>query len=196
MEQKRERIRRQMRSIDAGFKTREAGEDGPLIEGYFAVFDSEYQLWGGATERVDRHAFDGQLQADVRALTNHDTTLVLGRTAAGTLELSVDDHGLYGKIKVNKDDSDAMNLYSRVQRGDVTQCSFGFDITDEEYEELGGGKCRWTIKGVDLYEVSVCTFPAYEQTAVEARKHDAETIRARQLEAWRRQMKERIEKWH
>ena len=66
------------------------------IEGYFAVFGSNYELWTGASESIDPHAFDGALVDDVRALIDHETRLVLGRNKAGTLELKVDERGLWG----------------------------------------------------------------------------------------------------
>lgn len=186
---------RQTRTHDVSFQTREEGAER-RIEGYFAVFGSDYDLWTGASESVDPHAFDGALDDDIRALIDHETRLVLGRTTAGTLSLRVDEHGLWGSVLVNPDDQDAMNLYARVQRGDVSQCSFGFDITDEEYEHRADGTDHWTIKGVKLYEVSVCTFPAYRETEVQARRDDLRNIRARQLEAWKNNLKARLEKWH
>ena len=190
-----ERTMRQTRSIPERFETRDDGGE-KRIEGYFAVFDGEYQLWDGATESVDRNAFDGELEGDVRCLIDHDTRLVLGRTTAGTLQLRTDDHGLWGSVLINQDDTDAMNLYARVQRGDVSQCSFGFDILDEEFEDRGSGSVHWTIKRVKLYEVSCVTFPAYESTGIAARKDDLKTIRKRETEAWKETMKARIEKWH
>src|SRR5690606_33485190 len=101
------------------------------IEGYWVVFNQETELWPGAFEEIAPTAFDGSLDRDVRALINHDSTLVLGRTKAGTLELRVDSHGLWGRVKINPKDTDAVNLYERVKRGDVDQCSFGFNILDE-----------------------------------------------------------------
>lgn len=166
------------------FKTR--ADDGKLyIEGYFATFTGEYRMWDKAIERVDRGAFDDTLGDDIRALLNHDTTIVLGRTTSRTLTLRVDELGLWGSILINQADQDAMNAYERVKRGDVSQCSFGFDILDEEYEIRDDGTTVWTIKKVKLYEVSVVTFPAYEDTMVEARKKDLEKINGRKLEQWR-----------
>lgn len=173
---------------------RAAEENGDLyIEGYFAVFNSVYELWPGATESIAPGAFAGALDGDVRALTNHDTTLVLGRTKAGTLELREDGHGLWGRVKINREDSDAMNLYHRVQRGDVDQCSFGFDIGVEEATAKDDGSVHWTIKEVSaLYEVTVATFPAYEETAVSARSSQAEQIKRRAGQAWKETMKNRL----
>ena len=169
------------------FTTREAGDD-IYIEGYFAVFNSNYEIWDGATESIAPGAFTDELTGDVRALINHDDTLVLGRTLAKTLTLSEDTHGLYGSILINRNDQDAMNAYARVQRGDVSQCSFGFRILEEDFEDRGAEGVHWTIKKVKLYEVSVCTFPAYTDTNVKARKDDLDVIRERKKEAWRKSM--------
>lgn len=186
-----ERTRRQMRSADAEFMTREDGEN-LSIEGYFAVFNSNYDIGYGMSESIAPGAFDGTLSDDVRALINHDTTLVLGRTAAHTLELRQDERGLWGRIAINPNDSDAMNLYNRVKRGDVNQCSFGFDILEEDTEFRGDDEIHWTIKSVKLYEVSCCTFPAYEETSIAARQRDAEELKKRALEAWKEKQRKRL----
>ena len=184
------RENRQLRTVDAEFTTRENGEE-LTIEGYFAVFNSNYDLGMGMSESIAPGAFTDTLANDIRALVNHDTTLVLGRTSAHTFEVRQDEHGLWGKITVNPKDSDAMNLYARVQRGDVTQCSIGFDILDEE-TEYRGEEVHWTIKKIKLYECSACTFPAYEETAISARARDLEEIKKRQTEAWKENMKKRV----
>lgn len=190
MEENRRMLTGQQRSLGAEFRARD--DDGPVIEGYFSVFNSDYPLWAGAVEQVAQGAFSEALDGDIRALINHDTRLVLGRTAAGTLELREDEKGLWGRIRINEKDGDAMNLYARVQRGDISQCSFGFDILDEEYIELAENRHLWIIRKVRLYEVSVVTFPAYAETSVSARKAEVDAIRQRELEAWKIEMKERI----
>lgn len=190
MEKNRRMLTGQQRSLGAEFRARD--DDGPVIEGYFSVFNSDYPLWAGAVEQVAQGAFSETLDGDIRALINHDTRLVLGRTAAGTLELREDEKGLWGRIRINEKDGDAMNLYARVQRGDISQCSFGFDILDEEYVELAENRHLWIIRKVRLYEVSVVTFPAYAETSVSARKAEVDAIRQRELEAWKIEMKERI----
>lgn len=187
------KMQRRMFPMGTSFETREDGEN-LSIEGYFAVFNSNYDMGMGMSESIAPHAFDDTISDDVRALVNHDTTLVLGRTSAHTLELRQDEHGLWGKIAINPNDGDAMNLYARVKRGDVNQCSFGFDILDEETEFRGENEVHWTIKSVKLYEVSCCTFPAYEETAISARTHDLEEVKKRQNEAWKESMKNRIHK--
>ena len=175
----------------ADFETREA--DGErLIEGYFALFDSAYWLWETAYETIDAGAFDLQRDTDIRALTNHDTTLVLGRTTAGTLSLRIDDRGLWGTVRINSADQDAVNLYERVKRGDVSQCSFGFDILDDQPELRDDGITVWHLRSVRLYEVSVCTFPAYTETAVEARNADLKRIQQRKIDVWKAKVLARI----
>lgn len=190
-----DRKARQTRTISAAFETREDG--GELrLEGYFSVFDGVYPLWPGAEEAVDPHAFDDTLGDDVRALIDHETRLVLGRTRVGTLTLRVDAHGLWGSVIINRDDVDAMNLYARVKRGDVSQCSFGFDILEEREEWRDDGTVRYTLVRVKLYEVSVVTFPAYRDTEISARREQYEAERARRLAAWRDERVRRLSKWH
>lgn len=182
---------RQVRSIASDFETREDG--GELrIEGYFAVFNSKYQIADNMSESVAPGAFANTLGGDVRALIDHETMYVLGRNQAGTLELREDSHGLWGSILVNPNDQDAMNLYARVQRGDVNQCSFGFDILSEETEFFDDGSVHWTITEVKLYEVSVCTFPAYSETSVTARKNEYQDLKKRATEMWREEMRSRL----
>ena len=178
------RENRQLRTAATEFNTREDGDD-LYIEGYFAVFNSVYDLGYGMSESIAPGAFTNTLADDIRALVNHDTTLVLGRTSVHTLEVSQDERGLWGKVKINPNDQDAMNLYARVKRGDVSQCSIGFDIIDEETEFREDGGAHWTIRDIKLYEVSACTFPAYEETAISARMRDVAELKQRSLEAWR-----------
>lgn len=168
------------READAQFKTRADG-DQIFIDGYFSVFNSPYQMWDNVVEEIMPGAFTETLQKDdIRALLNHDTTLVLGRNTAQTLTLREDEHGLFGSILVNPKDQDALNAHARVERKDVTQCSFGFDVLDDFTEKIDG-VLHVYIRKVKLYEVSVCTFPAYESTEVVAR--NAAAFEARRKEA-------------
>lgn len=190
-----ERTIRQVRSIPQQFQTRD--EDGKKsIEGYFAVFNSNYEIGPGMSESIAPGAFSNTISGDIRALINHDTTLVLGRTKAHTLELREDERGLWGRVEINPNDSDAMNLYERVTRGDVDGCSFGFDIVSEDTEYRDDGSIHWTIREVELYEVSACTFPAYEATNISAREKQRDDLMKRRCEAWREKMKERVKAWH
>lgn len=179
-----DRTMRQSRSAVSEFQTRADESGGMFISGYFSVFNSVYEIWPGATESISETAFDGALSDDIRCLIDHETRLVLGRNKAGTLTLKTDSRGLWGEVRINPADQDAVNLYERVKRGDVDQCSFGFDILDEEFEDRGSA-VHWTIKKVKLYEVSVVTFPAYEDTSVTARKVQYEEMKKRSLDLWK-----------
>ena len=174
----------QMRTAATKFQTRE-DNDNLSIEGYFVVYNSNYEIAPGLSESVAPGAFANTLSNDIRALINHDTTLVLGRTKAGTLTLKDDSYGLWGHIDINRNDSDAMNLYNRVKRGDVDQCSFGFDIVSEDTDIREDGSMHWTIKEVKLYEVSPCTFPAYEETSIAARTKERDEYISRKNAAWK-----------
>lgn len=182
------REKRQVRSKQTEFQTRDEGGE-MHISGYFAVFNSNYEIAPGMSESIAPGAFDNTLSGDVRALINHDTTLVLGRTKAHTLDLRQDERGLWGDIVINPNDGDAVNLYERVKRGDVDQCSFGFEIVSEDTEFREDGSVHWTIREVNLFEVSACTFPAYEETNISARAAEKDTMVKRSLEIWKERMK-------
>jgi len=189
-----------LRTLGSRFETRETETKEMVIEGYFSVFGSEYKMWDGATETVDPHAFDETIGDDIRCLTNHKSELVLGRTKAGTLELRIDDVGLFGRVTINPKDGQAVDLYERVRRGDVDQCSFGFDILEQEYDYRQDGSVFITLKKVKLYEVSIVTFPAYEDTYVAARQKDFDAYdKQRKADEWIHRATERIgglKKWH
>jgi len=189
-----DRDQRQTRAFGSALKTREDGGEEMVIEGYFAVFNVETELWPGAFEELAPEAFSETMGNDVRALINHDTTLVLGRSKVQTLGLTIDQRGLLGRIKINPADGDAVNLYERVKRGDVDQCSFGFNILAEEVDFRDDGTVKWRITKVDLHEVSVCTFPAYEATGVQARHKEYEQHESRKLQQRKNELKARLRK--
>jgi len=182
---------REVRNVPTKFITRDDGEK-LSIEGHFAVFNSTYEIAPGMSESIAPGAFSNTLENDIRALINHDTTLVLGRTKAGTLSLKQDDTGLWGHVDINPNDVDAMNLYNRVKRGDVDQCSFGFNIVSEETDFREDGSVHWTMTDLDVHEVSVCTFPAYQETNVSARSEQKDEILKRKNEVWKETMKARL----
>lgn len=169
--------------------------DDLIIEGYFASFHDTYTVWDNTTESIAPGAFDDCLDGDIRALYNHNTDFILGRTTNGTLELRQDDEGLWGRITLNRKDTDAVNVYERIARKDITGCSFGFDIESEERTVSDDGHVHYTITKVNpLFEISPVVFPAYEATHIDARGKNEENIKKRALEEWKIQMKERINK--
>lgn len=194
---KRNDNNKQQRFMQTQFHiTRDNSQDNEekVIKGYFALYENETQLGDNCFEIITKGAFkDTIIKNDIRALINHDTTLVLGRNKSGTLKLKEDEKGLYGEIKINENDTDAMNLYSRVQRGDVDQCSIGFNIVDEDPEELADGCFRFRINEIDLHEVSCCTFPAYEDTSIQARKRDIENFQSRKFESKKINLRKKLE---
>ena len=101
MDDKLQMHKLRMRSHSIEFTTREDG-DQLIIEGYFSVFNTNYDMGFNMSESIAPGAFTNSMSNDVRALINHDTTLVLGRTSAHTLELREDSHGLWGRINVVK----------------------------------------------------------------------------------------------
>lgn len=174
-------------------KTRE--ENGKrYLEGYFSVFNEQYQVWDGWVETIAPGAFARYLAsgADVKVLWNHDSNIVLGSTGNGTASLREDEVGLYGSVEINEADQEAVNAYARIIRGDVDGCSFGFDIArmEEWWDEDSVYHTR--ITEVDpLYEVSPCTFPAYKGTSISARnKENLEDARSRYQAAQEQKRKE------
>ena len=180
--------------LKTDFQVRQQDDD-KYIEGYFIRFNEETKLWKGAFEEVDPKAVDDSLKNnDIRCLFNHDTSIVLGRTGNGTLELKKDDKGLFGRVKINQKDKQAMDILARIERGDINACSFGFNIIKEDIQNRDDGSVKFILREIDLKEVSPVTFPAYPTTSISARKKDYEQYKQKQLELRKFKLKERIEK--
>lgn len=139
------------------------------LAGYAAVFNSLSHDLGGFREVIRPGAFARALDMDVRALWNHDSNHVLGRTTSGTLRLREDDHGLYMEVDL-PDTTMGRDVYAMVQRGDVDQMSFSFSVNEggDEWRKEGKQQVRELVD-VALYDVSPVTYPAYEATTVSAR---------------------------
>jgi HK97 family phage prohead protease len=183
-------------------RTREDGGKR-YLEGYFAVFNEEYKVWDGWSETIAPGAFARYLAEgkDTKVLWNHDSNIVLGSTGNGTASLREDETGLFGTVEINEKDQDAVNAHARVDRGDVDGCSFGFDIARQEewWDEAGIYHTR--ITEVDpLYEVSPCTFPAYEATSISARsgqkfeeaRQRSKEAKERELDTWKQEIRKKL----
>ena len=173
------------------------------LEGYFAVFGEQYQVWDGWMETIERGAFAEYLASgeDVKVLWNHGSNIVLGSTGNGTATLREDEIGLLGTVEINENDQEAVNAYARIARGDVNGCSFGFEIDRQEEWWDEQGVYHTKILRVDpLYEVSPCTFPAYKATSITARngeklnqaREDYEQAKNKKQERWRESMRKRL----
>lgn len=192
----------QRRMLDlTDFETRETESGEMILSGYFAKFDSPYEVCDGWTETIAPGAFTRTLASgsEVKGLWNHDTNLALGSLLNRTLVLVQDDIGLRGDIVINPLDSDAVNGYQRVKRGDVSGCSIGFEVTDLDEEYSADGHRHTILREIfPLYEVSPCTFPSYEATEVYARNREAfekdKKSRALAFEKWRVDILRRIKK--
>jgi len=152
----------------------DSGDDrGWNIIGHASVYDRLSENLGGFREKIAKGAFDEAIDSsDVRALINHDPNLVLGRWLNGnpknTLELRDDKFGLRVFIKP-PNTTYANDLKEVMERGDVSQMSFAFTVSDDEWLEKDGEVIR-TIRKIDrLFDVSVVTYPAYPQTDASVR---------------------------
>ena len=148
-----------------------AGQNGKTAKGYAALFNTRAEIGGAFVEVIAPGAFsDAVASGDVRALIDHDSGRVIGRTKAGTLRLAEDAKGLMVEIDL-PDTTDGRDLAVQLERGDISGMSFGFRVTREEWDETGTMPVR-TIRAVDLFEVSAVAFPAYSDTTIALRSLD------------------------
>ena len=144
-------------------------DDGAMVaRGYAALFNSEADIGGYFREVIAPGAFTETLKSDdIRALIDHDTGRVIGRSSAGTLRLKEDDKGLSVEIDL-PDTTDGRDLAVQLERGDISGMSFGFIVRHDEWDETSDPPTR-TIHAVDLREVSAVAFPAYGDTEIALR---------------------------
>lgn len=166
-------MKHEVRSFRARELRADKTDDGKqYLSGYAATFNvlSE-DLWG-MRERVMPGAFARALteKQDVRHLKNHDPNLVLGRTVAGTLELSEDTKGLKFRTLL-PNTTYAMDLAESVRRGDIDECSFGFTavrtvwIEEPDPNDPERQRTIRELHDVDLFDISTVTYPAYPNTS-------------------------------
>lgn len=165
---------------------RAAGDDdNPIIEGDAAVFNVETKIGEWFREKIRPGAFMRVLseKPDVIAAYNHNWDVVLGRTTAGTLSLVETDTGLHYATKINTKDQEAMGVYQRVKRGDVSQASFAFTVRREEWTKPADKKelaLREVIEVDKLFDVGPVAFGAYPQASAQARSF-AETLQQEEI---------------
>ena len=179
---KKELIRR---NYDFEIRAEKDEKRGNIIVGRPIVYESKTDIAGMFAEIIERGALKKTNLEDVRFLVNHDQSKVpLARSRRNsknsTMQLSVDDEGMEIQVELDtENNTEARNLYSAIERGDITGMSFMFAIEDEEWENLDSDYPTRHIKAIStVVEVSAVTFPAYEETSISARdKSVVETAR-------------------
>jgi HK97 family phage prohead protease len=150
-------------------------EHGNFLEGRPIVYDSRSNL-GWYDEIIESGALDTTDLKDVRFLVNHNTDMIpLARsrnnTVNSTMQMEIDEKGM--KIRVDLDtenNTEAKSLYSAVERGDIDGMSFMFTVDEDRWEDIDSDHpTRSILKISKVFEVSAVTFPAYEDTSIQAR---------------------------
>jgi len=165
-------MKQERRTLHSEFRVEQREDGKKLIRGHAAVFNVETDL-GWFRERIAPGAFSESIgKDDVRALFNHDENFILGRNKAGTLTMREDEQGLY--VEIDPPDTQvARDLVTSIERGDISQMSFGFQTIKDSWEtEENAAKDLRTLEKVKLWDVSPVTFPAYQETDVAVRSHD------------------------
>jgi uncharacterized protein len=146
-----------------------AADGTKTLSGYAIVFGVRSVNLGGFVEVVDRKAVSTSLRTqDILCLNNHNSSQPLARTSAGTLKLSTDSTGVAFACSLDTRSSYANDLAISVERGDTRGCSFGFQTNKDTWTNEQGTLLR-TLNDIEVLEISVCSSPAYPQTAVSVR---------------------------
>ena len=170
-----------VRHIVHEFESRTLDGSKAQISGYASIFNKASQvLGGGFVEKIQKGAFGKTLQErgtqtsrdDIKALFNHSTDLVLGSKRAGTLRLSEDSKGLHYEVDLDLDITHHRSAFKMIERGDVTNSSFGFDVIEERWSvpENSDDPILREVLETRLYEVSPTPFPAYQDSTVSAER--------------------------
>lgn len=164
---------REVRVANAELRVMTEADKPKKISGHAARFNSMSENLGGFRERIAPGAFAASLlDADVRALWNHDANIVLGRNKSGTLRLIEDDIGLHFEVDMPDTQLVRDMVIGPIERGDVNQCSFGFYTIEDRWENIDGEMIRTLLK-CELLDVSPVTYPAYPETDVAVRSMNA-----------------------
>lgn len=179
------------RFIDVEVRAESNAQDSMVIEGYALKFNTQSNpLSSGDVrfiETISPEALKNADMSDVRALIDHNPSLVLARTSADTLKLEVDDVGLKFKA-VLADTTYARDLYKNIQAGNISQCSFAFELDDKGDSVRYNKESRMYERTLNAFkrimDVSAVTYPAYNDTdvmpalrSIEAANEEAEQIK-------------------
>ena len=158
--------------------------DGSRIRGMAVVFDSLSENLGGFKEIIKPEAVDRTLREalDVRALADHDTGKVLGRTKSGTLQLRKEKRGLAIALDADPEISYAKDVMRAVSRGDISGMSFGFRVLEDDWrEDPETGFPVREVLDMRIAEVSIVAFPAYAATDVQVSQRSLDSLREFQI---------------
>lgn len=175
------------REIRSGSPVEIREDNGTIkVAGYAAVFNSETNIGGYFREKIAPGAFsEAVTRDDVMFLINH-AGLPIARTKSGTLAIREDSRGLYIESELDPEDPEVKSIVPKMRRGDLDKMSFAFRATSETWDETGDTPLR-TINKADLFDVSIVTYPAYQDTSIGLRslqdhqkiKHSTAPIQAR-----------------
>lgn len=168
-------MKKEIRAFNFEIRAEQNEEHGHYLTGRPIVYDATTDL-GWYDERIAKGALDDADLKDIRFLVNHNTDMIpLARSrnnnAKSTMQLSVDDEGMLIRVDLDtENNTEARNLYSAVERGDLDGMSFMFVVGSDEWDDIDSEHPTRTITKLSkVFEVSAVTFPAYEQTSISAR---------------------------
>ena len=166
---------KEIRTFNFEVRAEQNEEHGSHLTGTPIVFDTRTDL-GWHDEIIERGALDKTDLRDVRFLVNHNTDMIpLARSrnnnANSTMQMSVGENGMEIRVDLDTENNvDSRALYSAVERGDISGMSFMFTVDKDAWEDLESEHPTRRVQSIGrLFEVSACTFPAYEATSIQAR---------------------------
>ena len=198
---------KEIRAFDFEVRAEQNEEHGSFLTGRPIVYNARTNL-GWYDEIIADGALDATDLRDVRFLVNHNTDMIpLARSrnnnASSTMQMSVDESGMEIRVDLDtENNAEAKSLYSAVSRGDISGMSFMFTVDEDGWEDIDSEHPTRTIRAISrVFEVSAVTFPAYEQTSIQARglsdalesaRTSLESAKARAEEIERKKQKIRI----
>ena len=170
---------KEIRKLDIQFRAEENEDNKMEIKGYAAVYDSPETY--AYTELIAKGAFDESDMSDVVLRYNHnDSFMVLARTRNKSLDLKVDDKGLFMDATLQDDITEHRNIYNAIKSGLIDKQSFAFTVEEDEYDYETD--TRTITKIGKVFDVSVVDQPFYNDTDVSlASKNDDFMARREEL---------------
>ena len=169
----------ELRAFTFEVRAEQDEKHGNILTGRPIVYDQKTDL-GWYDEIIERGALADTDLRDVRFLVNHNTDMIpLARSrnnnANSTMQMSIDEEGMAIRVDLDiENNSEAKNLYSAVERGDIDGMSFMFTVDGDKWDDIESEHPTRTITNIGkVMEVSAVTFPAYEQTSISARGLDS-----------------------